>query len=269
MPSCKPPRILAKTLPCSYCGREGKTVAKGLCNACYYRLKKNGSLEYKQRKKPAEACAVDGCNKPVVSREYCDTHHTNNKRFGDPVRNFGYGERSTHPLYETWAYQRRTVEGRVQEWDDFWAFVNDAGDRPSAEHTARRYRFNEPWGPENFYWLEKVASGVPKLEYAREWRKKNPISSKSSSLKRAYGIDILEYMAMYEQQGGKCAICGTRKESFSTDKGRNETLVVDHCHDKKHVRALLCATCNKGLGHFFDKKSLLQKAVEYLDTHRK
>lgn len=258
-----------KQLPCKHCKREGKTVAKGLCNACYYRLKKNGTLEYKVRKKPLAACIVDGCDRPVVSREYCDTHHTNNKRFGDPVRNFGYGERSTHPLYQAWDYQKRTKEGRIPEWDDFWAFVNHAVARPSDMHTARRYDSSAPWGPDNFYWTERVASKACAKDYAREWRKQNPISSKNSSLKRAYGIGMIEYMQMYEQQGGKCAICAVHKESFSSVAGRNETLAVDHCHDKKHVRALLCSTCNKGLGHFSDDIALVQKAAEYLKTHKR
>jgi hypothetical protein len=262
-------KVAAKTLPCAYCKREGRTVAKGLCNACYYRQKKNGTLEYKERAKPASACAVDGCDRPVVSREYCGTHHANNVRFGDPIRNFGYGERSSHPLYQTWEYQKRTDAGRVSEWDDFWGFVSDVGEKPSQNHTARRYDFKSPWGPSNFYWIEKIASGVAKKEYAREWRKRNPISTKSSSLKKSYGIDISEYMAMYEAQGGKCAICGKEKHSHCSETGRSQTLVVDHCHDKKHVRALLCSACNKGLGHFFDDAELMQKAVEYLRKHQK
>lgn len=262
-------KVFAKHLPCSHCSKEGKTVAKGLCNACYYRLKKNGTLEYKVRKKPIECCIVEGCNKPVVSKEYCDTHHTNNKRFGDPIRNFGYGERSEHQLYECWAYQKRTNEGRVPEWNDFWCFVNDVGERPTEKHHARRYDFKKPWGPANFYWQEKAASGISKKEYQREWRKKNTIKSKNTVLKRAYGIDMLEYMRMYERQKGGCAICGEVKESFSTDKGRNSTLVVDHCHEQGHIRELLCAKCNKGLGHFNDDIALMEKAIEYVKKHRK
>ncbi len=253
---------------CSYCGKP-KVVAKGLCNACYYRLKKNGALEYKPKKISPLHCRLDGCDRPVVSRGYCSTHYANDLRFGDPVSNFGYGERSDHSLYEAWSYQRRTSAGRVVEWDDFWAFVEAVRERPSPMHTARRYKLSEPWGPDNFYWLEKTASEVSKTEYMREWRKRNPLLCKGNSLKRAYGFSFDQYMHMYEKQGGKCAICGARKESFSSDKGRNETLVVDHCHDKKHVRALICAACNKGLGHFYDDSELMQKAVEYLKKHKK
>lgn len=267
-------KVPAKALPCSYCGKEGKTVAKGLCNACYYRQKKNGSLEYKRREPSPLHCKVEGCDRPVVSRGYCSTHYEHDLKFGDPIINFGYGERSDHPLYATWASQRRTAEGRVSEWDDFWAFVAAIGDRPSDLHKARRYDAEKPWGPANFYWLERIASRTisdqqSRNEYMRAWRKKNPLLCKGNALSKAYGIDFEQYMQMYEQQGGKCAICGTQKGSFDSDGGRGNTLVVDHCHDKKHVRALLCATCNKGLGHFFDKKALLQKAIDYLDTHRK
>lgn len=259
----------ANQLPCSYCGKEGKTVAKGLCNACYYRLKKNGTLEYKPKRVSPLHCKVEGCDKPVVARGYCEYHYRNDLKLGDPVDGFGYGERSTHPLYGAWLHQARTKAGRVPEWENFWDFIESVGERPSDMHNARRYDVTKPWGPENFFWQEKTASNVTKTEYMRVWRRMNPLACKNNSLKRAYGISFEKYMEMYAHQDGKCAICGQWRDSFSPSGGRNNTLVVDHCHDKRHVRALLCASCNKGLGHFFDKPELLKKAIEYLLSHRK
>lgn len=258
----------AKELPCSFCGKEGKTVAKGLCNACYYRLKKNGTLEYKPKRVSPLHCKLEGCDKPVVARGYCEYHYRNDLTLGDPINNFGYGERSNHPMYETWKWQVRVNEGRVSEWDDFWSFVNAVGERPSENHTSRRYDPTQPWGPTNFYWMEKTASTDDRRVYIREWRKKNPLRSKGHSLQKHYGISFEKYMQMYEAQQGKCAICNSVKPSFCSETGRSQTLVVDHCHDKNHVRALLCHSCNKGLGHFFDDKKLLQAAIDYLNLHR-
>lgn len=73
----------------------------------------------------------------------------------------------------------------------------------------------------------------------------------------------------WEEQGGRCAICnvelviGKTKEDLSSQDLRNH----DHCHDTNEPRALLCASCNKGLGHFGDNPRKLMNAIEYLHQH--
>lgn len=57
-----------------------------------------------------------------------------------------------------------------------------------------------------------------------------------------------------------CAICG------GTNNGR--PLVIDHDHTTNQIRALLCSTCNWGLGHFRDNPALLSKAAMYLAHYR-
>lgn len=56
-----------------------------------------------------------------------------------------------------------------------------------------------------------------------------------------YGITQDQYEQMEEAQGKVCAICQ------QPQAGRLR-LAVDHCHETGRVRALLCATCNGGLG---------------------
>ncbi len=90
-------------------------------------------------------------------------------------------------------------------------------------------------------------------ERAEHWRRKD--------LKRRYGITLEQWDEMYEAQGGCCAICGT------TEPGGSGRFHVDHCHDSGNVRALLCSTCNAGLGSFKDNPELLQAAIEYLEVH--
>ena len=41
---------------------------------------------------------------------------------------------------------------------------------------------------------------------------------------------------------------------------------VDHCHDTKKVRGLLCAKCNTLLGMAKDDVSILQNAITYLTS---
>jgi hypothetical protein len=62
------------------------------------------------------------------------------------------------------------------------------------------------------------------------------------------------YKTLYEQQQGRCAICGEWYEK----------LFIDHDHKTGEVRQLLCPTCNFGLGSFKDNENILQKAFRYL-----
>lgn len=71
---------------------------------------------------------------------------------------------------------------------------------------------------------------------------------------RRYGITREEYEALYEWQGGKCAIC----------RAPRETLVVDHCHKTNEARFLLCNGCNSGLGQFKDSIAIALRAAAYL-----
>ena len=100
-------------------------------------------------------------------------------------------------------------------------------------------------------YAERVStrSQLTTQEYNRHWK-----------LKQQYGIGIFEYREIYKSQNGCCAICGDAK----VDHGKHG-LVIDHCHNKGHIRGLLCAKCNTGLGQFRDDTGLLQKAIDYLN----
>jgi recombination endonuclease VII len=75
---------------------------------------------------------------------------------------------------------------------------------------------------------------------------------------KTYGITGDEYWALYEAQGGECAICGRAK-------GLRKRLSVDHDHRTGEVRGLLCTPCNRGiLGHVRDDVLTLIRAIRYL-----
>ena len=63
---------------------------------------------------------------------------------------------------------------------------------------------------------------------------------------------------MRDSQNGRCAICKT------DSPGGKGNWHLDHCHDSKNVRGLLCGTCNVGLGMFKDNPLLLAAAADYL-----
>jgi hypothetical protein len=43
---------------------------------------------------------------------------------------------------------------------------------------------------------------------------------------------------------------------------------IDHNHETKRPRGLLCTTCNKLLGYAYDSVDILQAAVRYLRKYQ-
>jgi hypothetical protein len=84
--------------------------------------------------------------------------------------------------------------------------------------------------------------------------------ARDSDMRRKYGISLKKYEKMYEDQNGRCAICGI--EENNAPRG---SLFIDHCHISGEVRGLLCHFCNTGLGNFKDDTENLKKAQWYLN----
>ena len=85
---------------------------------------------------------------------------------------------------------------------------------------------------------------------------------KDYQLKRAYGISLVDFNLLLEQQDYKCAICEVSQVDL------NKALAVDHCHETYVVRGLLCTGCNRGIGYFSDNTDSLEKAIKYLTKNR-
>jgi hypothetical protein len=85
-------------------------------------------------------------------------------------------------------------------------------------------------------------------------------------LRKKFGIGEEDYAALFEKQGGKCAICGSDspKGRKSGRGGKVNNFYVDHCHQTGKVRGLLCNHCNRGLGLLGDNLAALESAVTYL-----
>lgn len=84
-------------------------------------------------------------------------------------------------------------------------------------------------------------------------------SNRKAALKRV-GATPEMYNAMYQAQGGLCAICKTDKP----DLPKGDNFAVDHCHKTKRVRGLLCNRCNLVLGKAEDDPLLLEAMAAYL-----
>lgn len=140
-----------------------------------------------------------------------------------------------------------------------------------SEHTDKREIYNtymREWREKNKDRINTAnrSRRASDMEYAERVRladrqryKKDPDSHRDVRLKSTYGITLTDYLAMYDNQKGKCAIC----DVHCPDHGKNG-LMVDHCHKGGHVRKLLCTHCNTGIGQFRDNAQFLDKAIEYL-----
>ena len=78
----------------------------------------------------------------------------------------------------------------------------------------------------------------------------------------AYGISQEEWRAMFDAQGGCCAIC-------LTPFGEDVRPCIDHDHDATvvgigAVRGLLCTACNKAEGHYASSVTSHLRGALYL-----
>jgi hypothetical protein len=187
---------------------------------------------------------------------------------GEQFNRLGHIER--HPLKGShrW-FKSRTTGGIVPEWDDFWVFVAAVGERPGAKYTLRKKRKEEPLGPDNFEWVAPAVEVTMeqlggKAGYARAYRAANPERFKVYYLKRNYGVSAEDYKDMLSSQGGVCAICAQPETARDPKAGAARAMAVDHCHTSGRVRALLCSSCNTGLGLFRDDPVRTMAATSYL-----
>lgn len=75
-------------------------------------------------------------------------------------------------------------------------------------------------------------------------------------VKTEYGLTQEQYQTMWEEQQGCCAAC---RSDFDVRPH------VDHDHTTGVVRGLLCAGCNKALGHTKDDVTRLRALIAYLE----
>jgi hypothetical protein len=114
-----------------------------------------------------------------------------------------------------------------------------------------------------------------KLEYMRSYSAKNRERIKARSreyyknnrerhleyqMKFAYGIDQAQWDELFKKQNGLCALCG----SAGCGGKRAGKLYVDHCHETKRIRGLLCHKCNGGIGALGDNEDGLLRALAYV-----
>ena len=110
-------------------------------------------------------------------------------------------------------------------------------------------------------------------QYQKDHRKYNQSDSekkqkyyrknKHNILKRKYNITLKDYENMLFEQNNICFICNEKIVSQFTNENNN-VACIDHNHETGKVRALLCRSCNSGIGYFKEKISILKSAINYI-----
>jgi hypothetical protein len=93
------------------------------------------------------------------------------------------------------------------------------------------------------------------VAYVRDNTEALKLCSRVQQLKR-YGLSILDYLIMLQDQSCRCAICLHHMDSPN----------VDHDHATGAVRGLLCSPCNRAIGFLRDDPDLARSAVNYLEN---
>lgn len=255
---------------CSVEGCDKAHHALGLCRQHWVRQRKYGRLhKIRGIKKPI--CSVEGCGKPSKSIGLCNNHYQRQYKFGR-LHKVLIGDKRKHPLYMMW-WERKKYGAISPEWNDFWDFVKDVGERPGKDFVIIRLR-DEPYGPTNFKWqkvLKRFPGETKKSFHAREWasrRKRFPFYECDRALRRKYGITLAQYEEILASQNGVCAICKRKETSFDVKTRGVRRLSVDHCHKTKKVRALLCFSCNSVIGRIEESQEWVKAISEYLIKHQ-
>ncbi len=175
----------------------------------------------------SNVCKIEGCNNPVIAKEFCVTHYLRQRRHGSTDR----------PKF---------IREKLLE--------NGQSYCPGCNETKSKMEFKESkyTAFKVSIYCKSCSSNKGKIRY-----KNNKSKHRNGNLKRKFGISLDDYNTIFENQNKKCAIC--MKENKS-----DRMYSVDHCHKTQTLRGILCEECNKGLGLFYDSIENLESAIQYL-----
>lgn len=113
------------------------------------------------------------------------------------------------------------------------------------------------------YYRDIEKTRAEKVIRQNRFKKRNPGRHRELNFKSKYGITVAERDAILAAQGNCCAACKTTEPG-----GKYKTWHMDHCHETKKTRGVLCHGCNVSLGHMKDSAEKLRLLANYIERHK-
>ena len=169
-----------------------------------------------------------------------------------------------------WKRTLRDAAG-LTGWSDFEQFKEEVGTELREFQSLVPVDGSKPIGPANWKWTEPLYSKFDtstkegRNAYGRALKEQSPHIWRDQNFRKNFGITLVQYQAMSDNQGGVCATC--KRPERRTRGGKVTWMAVDHCHSTGAVRGLLCSSCNQAIGLMKDDPEILRAAADYLDRH--
>lgn len=144
-------------------------------------------------------------------------------------------------------------DGHRNECKDCWRRIQQDA---YLRNRDKRIRAVQEWKRRN---PTKYAEQKRRYQQDPVYREKKRVSDRAGYLRRKYGLSVSDYEFLAASQGGVCAVCGKADQSG---------LHIDHAHDSRRIRGLLCGKCNKAIGLFDERPELFAEAARYLERNQ-
>ena len=226
-------------------------------------------------------CSKEHCDKTATRRGLCQAHYRQERRRElDPA--VGTRKPGPKPQEKASVEPATPVTNCPQQhrYDEVNTYVDARGSRHCKTCRRERMAVRRPASGVGAGGVNAAKTVCPaKHEYTEENTYRSPegkrycrtcmrMNMATQNVLR-YGITPEQVEEMSTAQDHRCAIC---RMHFGQERKRH----IDHDHSccpgggscGKCVRALLCASCNHGLGKFLDSPELLRSAAAYLEKHR-
>ena len=117
---------------------------------------------------------------------------------------------------------------------------------------------------------EKIRRSNPPIKEknklsCKEYYKDHPQNTTANSRFLKFGMTPQMYQNLLDKQNGVCAIC--HQPETAKINNRVKSLAVDHCHNTKIIRGLLCSKCNTAIGLMKENQQYLLNMINYLVAH--
>lgn len=124
-------------------------------------------------------------------------------------------------------------------------------------YNAYRRQLQDKWTPERRRYKHNQQVKRHKERYHNDPKFRIQVGkwAREHVLKKKYGLTKVEVTLLLTKQNNSCCIC---LRDIST------TYHIDHIHNTKIVRGLLCGPCNRAIGLLQENCEVLQSAINYI-----